>query len=211
VSPSQRLQFFTNCSSVGPFHVPFPQGEVLQEQASLAWVPLSMGSQELPANLLQRGLLYSQGHRSCQEPAPAQASREVMAFFGHPTALAWGPPWAMGCKGTARLTMVFSMGCRGISALAPGPPPLPPFFTNLGICRVVSLAYSHSSPLAAVGQQFFLVLKYVITEALPPTEVLLPSLMGLALASSGVHLGASWHWLNQPWGKLLAASQKPPL
>jgi len=51
----------------------------------------------------------------------------------------------MGCRGTACLTMVFTMGCRGISA-----PALehlsPSFFTDLGVCRVVSLTCSHSFP-----------------------------------------------------------------
>ena len=38
------------------------------------------------------------------------------------------PLWTfMGCWGTACLTMVFSMGCRGISAPAPGAPPPRPF------------------------------------------------------------------------------------
>ena len=95
------------------------------------------GSQVLPANLLQRGLLFPWVHRSCQEPAPAWAFHRVTASFGHPPAPAWGPPQAaggyllhckpsMGCRGTACLTMVFTTGCRGISALAPGAPPPPP-------------------------------------------------------------------------------------
>ena len=42
-----------------------------------------MGSQVLPANLLQCGLLSPWGHRSCQEPAPAWASHGVTASFGH--------------------------------------------------------------------------------------------------------------------------------
>jgi len=52
----------------------------------------------------------------------------------------------------------------------------PSFFTNLGVCRVISLMYSHSSLLL---QFFFPFLKYIITDMLPP------SLMGLVLASSG--------------------------
>jgi len=39
------------------------------------------------------------------------------------------------------------MSCKGrLSALAPGAPP-PPSFTDLGVCRVVSLTSSHSSLL----------------------------------------------------------------
>jgi len=37
----------------------------------------------------------------------------------------------MGCRGTACLTMVFSMGFRGISALASGAPPPPPYSLTL--------------------------------------------------------------------------------
>jgi len=50
------------------------------------------------------------------------------------------------------------------------------FFTDLGVCRVVSFTYSHSSLLQVF---FFPLLRYVIPEVLPP------SLMGSALANSG--------------------------
>jgi len=73
---------------------PFPWGAVLQEQASPTWVPNK--SQVLLANLLQRGLLSLWVHRSCQEPASAWALHGVTASFGHPCALAWGPPRAAG-------------------------------------------------------------------------------------------------------------------
>ncbi|KAK4810884.1 hypothetical protein QYF61_013292 [Mycteria americana] len=51
----------------------------------------------------------------------------------------------------------------------------PSFFTDLGVCRVVS----YFSLPAAVVQQFFPLLKYVITEALPPLLIV------SALASGG--------------------------
>ena len=98
------LQFFMNYTSVGPFHgVPSPSGRLLQR-----WSPL--GSQVLLANLLQHRLLSPRGRRSCQEPAPAQASHRVTASFGH-VHLHWrgvlsglqvgillhhGPAWAAG-------------------------------------------------------------------------------------------------------------------
>ncbi|KAK4827365.1 hypothetical protein QYF61_017303 [Mycteria americana] len=76
VSPSQGLHFFMNCSSVGPFHgVQSFRNRLLQRGSP-------MGSQVLPANLLQRGLLSPWGPRSCQEPAPVQASHGVTASFG---------------------------------------------------------------------------------------------------------------------------------
>ena len=54
----------------------------------------------------------------------------------------------------------------------------PSFFTDLGVCRVVSLTFSHSSLLAA-AQHFLPFPKYVVTEALPAL------LIGSALASGG--------------------------
>ncbi|KAK4826200.1 hypothetical protein QYF61_006144 [Mycteria americana] len=53
----------------------------------------------------------------------------------------------------------------------------PSFFTGLGVCRVVSLTYSHSSLQLQLHRFFPPLLQYVIPEALPP------SLMGSALAS----------------------------
>jgi len=56
------------------------------------------------------------------------------------------PPWtSMGCKGTTYLTMVFSTGCRGISAPTPRAPPPLPSSSTLVSARVFSLTYSHSS------------------------------------------------------------------
>ncbi|KAK4832711.1 hypothetical protein QYF61_025172 [Mycteria americana] len=76
MSPSHGLQFFTNCSSVGPFRgVQSCRNRLLQRGSP-------MGSQVLPANLLQHGLLSPWVHSSCQEPAPAQASHRVTASFG---------------------------------------------------------------------------------------------------------------------------------
>ena len=49
---------------------------------------------------------------------------------------------------------------------------------------------------------FFTFLKNAITEVLPLL------LVSSALASRGVCLGASWHWLYQTWGKLLATSHR---
>jgi len=71
-----------------------PRGAILQEQDAPAWVPT--GSQALPENLLQRGLLSPWGHRSWQEPAPVQALHRFTASFERTSALVWGPPWAAG-------------------------------------------------------------------------------------------------------------------
>jgi len=64
---SHRRQFCMNCSNVGPFH------EVQSFRNRLLQCGSPTGSQALPANLLQRGLLSQWVHRSCQEPAPAWA------------------------------------------------------------------------------------------------------------------------------------------
>jgi len=73
------------------------------------------------------------------------------SFRTHPPVLVWGPPWAavwvfaqlwtsMGCRGTACFTIVFSRGCRGISAPASEVQPPPPFSFALGTTyRAVSL------------------------------------------------------------------------
>jgi len=74
------------------------------------------------------------------------------------------------------------MSCKGRLS-APASRALPPlsFFTDLGVCRVVSLTSSHFSLSTAVSPQLFFLsfLKYVITEALPLL------LIGLALGSGG--------------------------
>jgi len=90
MSPSYRLQFFMNCPSVGPFHrVQSFRNRLLQRGSPTR-------SQVLPANLLQRGLVFLWGHRSCQDPTPACSAHGVTASSGHPPVLTWGPPRATG-------------------------------------------------------------------------------------------------------------------
>lgn len=102
VSPSHRLQFFTNCSSKKP---------------SLC------GVRPCRNRLLQYELLSPQHHWSCQEPAPAWAPCGATASSRHPHAPVWAPPGAAGgclptmdvhgLQGHSCLTMVFTAGCRG--------------------------------------------------------------------------------------------------
>jgi len=141
VSPSHRLQLFTNCPSVGPFS----RGAVLQEQAApawvphgvtspaskpaLAWAPLSTGPQVLAGACSSAGSPW--GHSLLQA--------STCSCMGSSPGCRWGsaPPWTfMGCR-TACLIIVFSTGCRGISALSLEHL-LPSFFTDLGVCRVVT-------------------------------------------------------------------------
>jgi len=91
------------------------------------------------------------------------------------------PSWtSMVCRGTNCLTMVFIMSCRGkLSALVSRAPPPPPSSLTLVSAE---LLLSHSlTPLSLLlfHCSFSPLLKYVTTEVLPP------SLIGLALASGG--------------------------
>jgi len=95
------------------------------------------------------------------------------------------PLWtSMDCRGTTCLIMIFITSCKGrLSAPRFCAPPSPPH--SLLTLMSAKLFFSHSlsllSPYTAVSPlSFFLpFLKYVITEVLPP------SLIDLALGSSG--------------------------
>jgi len=132
MSPSHRLPFFTNCSSVGPSH------GLQSFRNRLLQCGSPMGSRVLPANLLQCGLLSL--HKSAgpgrsllqhglptgsQTPLGASTCSSMGSSTGcrSISALLWT---SMDCRGTACLTMVFFTGCRGISAPVPEAPPLPP-------------------------------------------------------------------------------------
>ena len=183
--PTHERQSSMNCSNVGPFH------GVQSFRNRLLPCGSPTGSQVLPANLLQHGLLSLHGStgpaRSLLQhglPTGSQSLLGIQLLQSGVLSMGYrwipAPPWtSMGWRGTACLTVVGSMGCRGISAPARGTLPPALFFTDFSVCRVVSLTYSHFSLPAAVLQDFFPLLYYVIPEALPP------SLMGLTLASSG--------------------------
>ena len=162
---------------------------------------LSAGSQVLPANLLQPGLLSLQGPQVLPGPCSGVGFPRGHSLLGHPPALAWGPPRAAGgycstmdlhglqveicstmdlhgLQGTACLTMGCTTGCRGISAPAPGAAAPPPSALALVVCRAVALPHTLAAlPRLLLCSRFFPFLKYVIPEVLPP------SLMGLALVS----------------------------
>jgi len=154
------------------------------------------GSQALPANLLRRGLLSPWVRRSWQEPVPARAPHRVIASFRHLPAPAWGPFHGIQVDIFSTVHLHGLQGdylphhrlhhelqgktlCSGIWSTSS-----PFFFTDLGVCRVVSFTSSHSSLSTSSSPQFFFfsLLKYVVTEVLPPL------LIGLALASSGSFL-----------------------
>jgi len=129
VDPSYGLQFFKNCSSMGPFFgLQSFRNRLLHPRSST-------GSQVLPENMLQCGLL-STGSHVLLEACSNTGSPCGHSSFEHPPALAWGapqfaggyqvchePPWAAG--GLPAFIMVLTTGCRGISAPVPEshPPP----------------------------------------------------------------------------------------
>jgi len=197
MSPSHGLQLFTNC----PFHEEQSFRNRLLQHGSPA------GSQALPANLLWRGLLSPQVHRSWQEPAPAWGSSQGHGFLQASTYCRWisAPPWpSMGCRGTTCLTMVFITSYKGrLSILTFQAPPPPSFFTDLDVCRVVSFTLSQSSLSTAVLPQFFSSPSLLCYHRGAATVV-----DWLGLGQQRVHLRAGWQWLYQSWGKLLAASHR---
>jgi len=182
-SPSHGLQLFTNCPSVGPSH----------------------GLQSFRNRLLQCG--SPRGHKSCQQtcsgvgssfhvsPGPDRhlLQRGLCTGSQLPSdiRLLWHGVPSTGCRSTVDLhglqgnnlphhglhhKLQGKILCSGIWSTSS-----PSFFTDLGVCRVVSFTSSHSSLLNChfPTELFFLpFLKYVITEVLPPL------LIGLALASS---------------------------
>jgi len=166
----------------------FPWGTVFQEQAALPWVlhwitgPCQQtcsgrgsslhGSAGPARSLLQHGLPMG------SHPP----SGTHLLWCGVPsTGYGWisaPPSTSMDCRGIACLIMVFIMSCKGRLCSGISNTSSPSFFTHLGVCRVVSFIVSFLSLDCPFTAGFFPLLKYVITEALPP------SLIGLALASS---------------------------
>jgi len=117
----------TDCCSMGPF----PRGAVLQEQVAPVRVPHRVTS---PAS----------------SPAPAWAPLSMGPEVLPGACCSTGSPRGDSLLQPSTCSSVgSSIGCRWISA------PLwtssPSFFTDLGICRVVSFTYPHSSILL----QFF--------------------------------------------------------
>ena len=168
----------------------FPRGAVLQEQAAPAlvlhgvtsparkcapaWGPLSMGPQVLPGLCSSMGLPW--GHSlllasPCSSVESASGCRWRSAT-----------PWtSMGCRVTAYLIMVFSMGCSGISAPVLGAcPPPSSSLTLVSAESFLSRSLTSPSSLFCCHTGFFPHLRYVIPEAVPL------SLTGLALAHFGI-------------------------
>ncbi|KAK4822389.1 hypothetical protein QYF61_014159 [Mycteria americana] len=200
MSPSHGLQFFMNCSSVGPFHGVQSFRNRLEQSCqqtcssvvsslhvstgparSLLQRGLSKGSQPPLGHihLLQHGVLYGLQVDICST---------VDLHAGGQPASPWSSPRA-----------------AGESLLRRWSTSSPSFFTGLGVCGVVSFTYSHSSLWLQLPSFFPPLLKYVITEVLPP------SLMGLALASSRSALETAGISSMDIGEASSSFSQKPPL
>lgn len=113
----------------------------------LPWVPL----RELPANLFQCALLPPQGQRFYWGSTSVWASHQVTAFFRHPFALTWDPPWAAngyllphGLPWTAEGQSVSPWSSPHQGSLSSGTwSTFSPFcFTVLGVCRFVIFTLS---------------------------------------------------------------------
>jgi len=165
-----------------------------------------MGSQALPANLLQRELLSPWVHGPWQEPAPLQALHGVTAFFRPIHLLQRGVLDRLqvdisstmdlhGLRVAAYLTVVFTTGYRGISALVPRAPA--PFPSSLTLVSA-ELFLSHVLSPACCCAGVFPFLNRGTTAVAD----------GLGLGQCRVRLEAGWHWLYQTWWKLLAASHR---
>ena len=177
-----------------------------------------MGTQILPANLLQCGLLSLHGStgpaRTCSRVGSPRSNSLLQAStcssVGYSMGCRWvsAPLWIlMGCRGTACLTTVISTGCRGTSDLAPGAPPPPPSSLTLMPAELFlsDILTPFSRRSCRGGRSGLAILKYVIAEALPP------STDGLGLGLWWVSPGVGWHWLYQTQGKLLAACHRSHL
>jgi len=158
-SPSQRLQLFTNCPSVGTF----PRGAVLQEEAAPAWVPHGVTSPSSKPTSVWAPL-------STGPQVLAGACCSVVSPWGHSLLQAspppaWGPFHGLqvgicstvdlhGLQGHSLPHHGLLHGLQGNLCSGAWSTSSTSFFVDLGVCRVVSLTCSHSSLPAASPQPF---------------------------------------------------------
>ena len=204
-TPSHRLQIFTMCSSMGSLHgVQCFRNGLLQHRSPTrvtgparrpapAWL-LSTGPRVLPRACSSagspqgHGLLWGTSTRSSTVSSTGGrvdicSTMDLHVLQGdnlHHHGLHHGLQGNL-CSGTWSTS----------------------FFTDLGVCTVVSLTYSHSSLPAAVAQQVLTLLEYVIPEMLPL------SLIGSVWPAAA----PSWSQLELPLSYMREASdifsQKP--
>jgi len=153
-------------------HLSFLPGAAFQEQTAPEWICHGVTSPASKLALewapLSMGPLV---HRSYQNPVPVQAPHGVTAFFGHPNLLRCGV--LHGLQGDSLPHHSLHHQLQGNLYSGAWITSSPSFSTALRVCRVCTPLSCWKMPLRTL----FFLLKYGITEELPP------SLMGLALAS----------------------------
>ena len=121
-------------------HGSFPWDAVLHEQITLVWVPHRVSG---PARNLAPAWSPLHGTTS-----PARSllqhglSTGSQPLWAHAPTLAWGPSQA---AGGYQLHHGLLHGLQGNLCSGAWSTSCSSFFTDLGVCRVVSLTYSHSS------------------------------------------------------------------
>jgi len=205
-----------------------------------AWLPTT-GYSPSETDCCSVGLL--RGHKPCQQTSSSVGSSLLgstgpassLLQHGLPTAsqspsgihLLWcgillGCRWisvplqiSMSCRAKACLAMVFSMGCRGISAPMPGAPPPPPPSSLTLVCAELFLSciLTPLSHFSCAG--FSPLLKCVITEALPPSQTVLAlassrSVLEPAGTASVRHRGSFWQLLGEATPVAASATQTLP-
>jgi len=204
MSPSHGLQFFTSCSSMGPFH----------------------GVQSFRNGLLQHG--SPQGHKPCQKTCSSMDSSL------HETTGPGQEPWpSSGSQPSSGIPLLHcgvihqlqveicsTVDLHGLQGHS-----LPHYALFHGLHgNLCSSAWSTSSPpsaLALVSAELFLshILTFLSYCCMPLCRFFFPSELcyhrgsttvadGLGLGQQRVHLRAGWHWLCQTQWKLLAASHR---
>jgi len=152
-SPSHWLQFFMNCSSMIPSHgvqslryrLLQHGSQVCQQSCSSVGSSLFTSPQVLPGACSSTGFLWGLSVLQVHPPAsvcgPPQAAGGCLL---HP-----GTPWAAGGQpASPRSSRKLQENlCSSTSVTSS-----PSLFADLGVCRVISLTYSHSSLLDAVPQ-----------------------------------------------------------
>jgi len=142
-SPGEGLLALLPCFSMGSLpwaivlhkllqHGSFPRAAVLHE---LLQRGSPTGSQALSANLLQRGLLSPRGHRSYWEPAPVWAPHRVIAVREHNHLLQRGVLHGLQADSWPHHGLLYWLQGNLCTS----------FCTDLDVCRVAALMYSHTS------------------------------------------------------------------
>lgn len=147
------------------------------------------------------GLVQSQS----QQNSPSVSSPWGHGFLRASTCSAVGPPWAAGGFLLHAELHVSTMSCRAISALAPG---ALPFSLSLTLVSAKLLLSHCLTPLPRYNCSCTVIFSFSIILTYPRGTTTIA--VGLSLGQKWVHLGPSWHWLQQTQGKLLAAHKSHP-